>query len=349
METRCRWENSPMEEKHKLAKFGHELYADEDYEELISNCVGKWQCTLIAGNPYIGKTRFLLYMTEALAAGRPFFWSQPPPKQSVLLFTERTTLSVKKNLEDLSLDLSALDVTIYSTQELPPAQESIFTTDPPKWVLERIRQHHPTVAVMDTFGHFMPPSRRGQASTIDYGEMRHILAYYNRMAFREQCTFFLAHHTSKKEDYQNLLSKVSGSNAIVGNTLSTIILEGAGSYDPEKRRWSAISVTVEYHHGRMDPVYLKCNDDGTLELAALTDIISDAVPPGSKQVDRAAGVIPVAPNLFLRDAAKIIQEKLGISRERSYRLIHLLKERGDLRIEVVGDVKMIRKSATTVQ
>lgn len=328
---------SPHPKDCPYPKFGYELYPNEGYGELIPSYIGRWQCVLLSGVPFIGKTRFAFYMAEALANGSPFFWKVHLDPVKVMYLAERPIHSIKRTIDDLGLRfVNPENMIVYSTLELPPQQEAKFIQDPLKWLEDRLNEHRPEVVYLDTFGHFMPSSKKGNASTIDYNEMLHVMRAFNKIGLQYRTTPFLIHHNSKKEDYQNLLSRVSGSNSITGGTLTTIMMEGAGNppeLGQDVYRWPAVKLMIQYHHGSPEPIIMTCNEDGTFELATPKDLISDAVPPGPKQVERAFSVIPHGVEVPLRDLAKNIMAQLQVSRQRSYKLIAMLAE--DKRIEYV--------------
>ena len=332
----------------KSSLFGYELYPEEDYGELIPSYVGRWQSVLLSGVPYIGKTRFAFYMMQALANGEPFFWKKPLPPARGGYISERPIHSIQRTLRDLGIDFKNDNVIIYSTQELPPDLESLFEGDPVSFVRHIIKKHSLDFLVLDTFGHFMPTSRaKGAAKTIDYGEMVTVMRDYNKIALRLRCTLFLIHHNSKKEDYQNLLSKVSGSNAIVGNTLSTMMMDGA-SQDKETGRWEATKITIEYHHGAAEPIHMLCNPDGTFTLTDSKSITKEAVPTGPTQVEKAMSVLTAGIDVLLRDVVAKLEADLPVSRQRAYKLLKILAE--DERIEYVEGIngKLVRVKGNVI-
>ncbi len=323
------------EPKFKFPEFYCEFPGSGVLEDLIPKICGRYHVTLLAGEPYVGKTRLALQIAHCLAHEELFFWTQPIPKQKVIYFTERSVASVKRDALDRNLDMSG--ITVVCVPELPDEEMAEFEANRLKWLRRVLTKSKPDVIFLDTMGHFLPSH-----SINDYIGMLSACMQLQRLCLRLKVTAFLVHHYAKDKGdgngYKTFKSKSSGTASIAGSTLSIWGLEAAGPIDEASGHSDFAALNCLYHHAALiPPIYFKSTESGVLVPVDHDTVIAAMMPP--REATRKIQIVSMVPynvQMTKTELAKKCINDLKVSRTRAYNLIAELINEGELAMETTA-------------
>jgi RecA-family ATPase len=283
--------------------------------DLIPQMAPEWGITLIAGDPYVGKTRLALHMAGAFGEGKPLL-GESPTVRKVLFFSERPAASIRRQLKDHNLHLpeTVIFVSLPSLLEEDRASHFRNMSD---WVKGVLNKYKADVVFFDTFNHFLPRNSKGKGALNDYGLMAEALLEFTRIALVHKVSIFLIHHNVKQkegEGYRDFKLKSSGSAAILGNTLA---MWGFSQYQ------EYLKLEIAYHHaGPVDPIFLKVLKDGSLGIVDQKEVL---LISGDKRTDQLYSLLSAEP-MAKAEVIKLAESYLRVSRTHAYNTLRTLCE-----------------------
>lgn len=201
--------------------------------DILPSYLHKAHVTILTGPPYMGKSRFALWLTYKAAMGEACFWGQLEPLR-VLYCSERSRSLMLTQLVGLGLQLPAeTHFRFFTVGDMTPEEHNIFRVNPLKAVMKKAATFRPHIIVLDTLVHFLPTSETKNVN--DYGSMADRIMRVQITAFSLQAAILAIHHTAKEKEgqgYSRVLEKSLGSQAIPGGTLSAWNLSPFDMQDP---------------------------------------------------------------------------------------------------------------------
>jgi len=180
---------------------------DSELEALIEGLLYPG-VTLLAGNPKVGKSFFVLPLAIALGRGLPAFGKFPANKKNVIgLMLEDNPRRLKKRLSLYGQLFSENLANVHFFTDWPTLRDGGLER-----LRETIRQFDAQVVFIDTLQAFRGELKATSSLySIDYADIRAIKKLADEMGI---AVIFL-HHTRKTDD-NDILNTVSGSQGITG-------------------------------------------------------------------------------------------------------------------------------------
>ncbi len=191
----------------------------ESIRWIIPSFLAKGYLTIISGQPKVGKTWFLIYLTLKLAQGKPVFDLLPSIKSKVLIFEgDMNKNSIKHRFNmmiDTLDDFNKLEENIYIVSkhdiEKTGYLADISKKDGQDMMLSIIDYINPDVIFIDSISAFHSVSEEKSS------DIKPVIQFLNYMASEKNKAVVLIHHFRKKnfkddDNYDITLDDIAGSN-----------------------------------------------------------------------------------------------------------------------------------------
>jgi RecA-family ATPase len=190
-----------------------------DLEWLIPNLAPMNCVNLFSGEPNVGKSRFWLQASSALANGTSFIWNAMEPKR-VLYATERDSSEIKCQLQGLGIEslLDNSNFTLYCVGDLAGNDITAFNNDPIKALLIFMGTNKFDIIIMDTITQFC--IKLGKTLNLnDYASCMIAVRNLKWLAKTTKSCIFGIHHM-RKQGVNDVairdLDRSLGSQALIG-------------------------------------------------------------------------------------------------------------------------------------
>lgn len=306
-------------------------------QDILPGYLHKDHVALLTGPPYVGKSRFILWLIHNACLGKESFWGQIPPLRIALL-TERTTKLVMSQFAGLNVGVpNPEQFRIFSLADSGKIVYLEFKVDPIAKMNKLLDGFQPDIIILDTVIHFLPNLQKTNVN--DYSSMADRFMLLQIWASTNHFAVLGIHHTAKEREgngYLKTLEKTLGSQAITGNT--TAMWNLSPLYDEAIDDIAYLRLQVDTH-ARIKPedIYLKVPPDSPFEVVSLNDL---PAPPANAKVKGSIQnlVIECLPNneeVSCPDLVTSVQCHVNVDKSNVYRAIrvlldkHLIAERED--------------------
>jgi len=258
-------------EKQKVSVIRTDLYATvEELDNILTKIEWLWKAnipkgfmTLVAGEPGIGKSLFVLYLAKIITNGLSFPNSDEKCDPGAVLWIDTEMKQQLLNMRSKSLGIDRTRLYIPSIGGNLLTKFDASNPEHIDHIVSIIEDKHPSMMVVDSLGH----SHSKGENRIE--EMRPVMDIFTGIARDYNMSVIVVHHLNKGRENETAeisLSRVRGSTDIVATPVVIFSLE-RGSMDTIKVRQiknnigkeqPALSAKLEYHDEAKEEIKSLC-------------------------------------------------------------------------------------------